>query len=203
MRIEGVRPLLAELEAAHARTSRAASSLASHCAQIAGPRPYRRMVQQPELRTDALIIIQGQQPAIARHLKGSSRVRSTVYAAGRRHHGHRLDDCSSKLPTPSTQCRVVRGVRPDVSPVFARRSRADKRRFRAPRAPAYACHCKVRVCNRHFAAIVRDGSRRTRARRRRRFHGFASAPLRGPSAVHAVWIHSTRIITSFGSLRVA
>ena len=109
-----------------------------------------------------------------------------VYAAGRRHLGHPLDGqdpdvlraiVEEQRAKARAEDRSVRlfleavhaeYAMPGSSEAFVRAFRryplADlrdaERRFRA-----YACRCQARVCDRYFAAVVRDVHERNRARR--------------------------------------
>jgi len=140
------------------------------------------------------------QPVLARHV--ATLLVATflrVYAAGRRHLGHPLDgqdpdvlrviveeqreraraeDRSVRLFLEATHAEYAM---PGSSEAFVRTFRrypledlrAAERRFRA-----HACRCKVRVCDRYFAAIVRDvheagAARRSTDRRQRRYEGQA------------------------------
>lgn len=140
------------------------------------------------------------QPVLARHV--ATLLVATflrVYAAGRRHLGHplegqdpdvlraiveeqrdraRAEDRSVRLFLESVHAEyAIDGSREAFVRTFRRYPledlRAAERRFRA-----HACRCKVRVCDRYFAAIVRDvheaGARRRSAdRRQRRCEGQA------------------------------
>ena len=141
-----------------------------------------------------------QQPVLARHV--ATLLVATflrVYAAGRRHLGHPLDaqdpdalraivedqrdraraeDRSVRLFLEATHAEYAM---PGSSEAFVRTFRRypledlheAERRFRA-----HACRCKVRVCDRYFAAVVRDvhdagAARRSTDRRQRRCDGQA------------------------------
>jgi hypothetical protein len=122
-----------------------------------------------------------------------------VYAAGRRHLGHPLDGqdpgvlraiVEDQRDRARAEDRSVRlfleaihteYAMPGSSEAFVRTFRRypledlqeAERRFRA-----HACRCKVRVCDRYFAAVVRDvhdagAARRSADRRQRRCDGEA------------------------------
>jgi hypothetical protein len=139
-----------------------------------------------------------QQPVLARHV--ATLLVATflrVYAAGRRHLGHPLegqdpDVLRTIVEDQRDRARAEdRSVRlfleaihteyamPGSSEAFVRTFRRypledlhdAERRFRA-----HACRCKVRVCDRYFAAVVRDvhdagAARRSADRRQRRCDG--------------------------------
>lgn len=127
------------------------------------------------------------QPVLARHV--ATLLVATflrVYAAGRRHLGHPLDGqdpdvlrtiVEEQRDHARAENRSVRlfleavhaeYAMPGSSEAFVRAFRRyplddlhdAERRFRA-----YACRCQVRVCDRYFAAVVRDVHDRNRARR--------------------------------------
>jgi hypothetical protein len=109
-----------------------------------------------------------------------------VYAAGRYHVGHPLDGkdpdtsaqsssnnattpaprlapsgCSSKRSMPNTRCRAHAEPSCAPSAEYPLDDLHDaERRFRA-----HACHCQVRLCDRYFAAVVRNVHDSNRAHR--------------------------------------
>jgi len=127
------------------------------------------------------------QPVLARHV--ATLLVATflrVYAAGRRHLGHPLDgqdpdalraiveeqrdkaraeDRSARLFLEAIHAEyAMPGSREAFVRAFRRYPLDDlhdaERRFRA-----YACRCQARVCDRYFAAVVRDVNERNAARR--------------------------------------
>jgi hypothetical protein len=127
------------------------------------------------------------QPVLARHV--ATLLVATflrVYAAGRRHLGHPLDGqdpdvlraiVEQQRAKARAEDRSVRlfleavhaeFAMPGSSEAFVRAFRRyplddlhdAERRFRA-----YACRCQARLCDRYFAAVVRDVHERNRARR--------------------------------------
>ena len=140
------------------------------------------------------------QPVLARHV--ATLLVATflrVYAAGRRHLGHPLDgqdpdvlrtivedqreraraeDRSARLFLEAIHAEyAMEGSCEAFVRAFRRYPLEDlheaERRFRA-----YACRCKVQVCDRYFAAVVRDvheagAARRSAERRQRRCEGQA------------------------------
>ena len=141
-----------------------------------------------------------QQPLLARHV--ATLLVATflrVYAAGRRHLGHPLDgqdpdvlraiveDQRDRARAEERSVRLfleathAEYAMPGSSEAFVRTFRRypledlheAERRFRA-----HACRCKVHVCDRYFAAVVRDvhdagAARRSADRRQRRCDGDA------------------------------
>lgn len=140
------------------------------------------------------------QPVLARHV--ATLLVATflrVYAAGRRHLGHPLDGqdpdvlraiVEEQRERARAEDRSVRLFLESVHAEYAMEGsceafvrafrrypledlREAERRFRA-----HACRCKVRVCDRYFAAVVRDVheaglARRSADRRQRRCEGQA------------------------------
>jgi len=127
------------------------------------------------------------QPVLARHV--ATLLVATflrVYAAGRRHLGHPLDgqdpdvlraivdEQRAKARAEDRSARLfleaihAEYAMPGSCEVFVRTFRRyplddlhdAERRFRA-----YACRCEARVCDRYFAAVVRDAHERGNARR--------------------------------------
>lgn len=128
-----------------------------------------------------------QQPVLARHV--ATLLVATflrVYAAGRRHLGHPLDGhdpdvlrtiVEEQREKARAEDRSVRLFLEAVHAEYAMPGSAEafvrafrryplddlkdaERRFRA-----HACRCQVRVCDRYFAAVVRDVHERNRVRR--------------------------------------
>jgi hypothetical protein len=127
------------------------------------------------------------QPELARHaaaLLVATFLR--VYAAGRRHLGHPLDGhdpdalraiVEEQRDHARAEARSVRlfleavhaeYAMPGSSEAFVRtfrRYRLDDLKDAERRFRAHACRCKVRICDRYFAAVVRDVEERNRTRR--------------------------------------
>lgn len=136
------------------------------------------------------------QPVLARHV--ATLLVATflrVYAAGRRHLGHPLDGqdpdvlraiVEDQRERARAETRSVRLFLESVHAEYTmpgsceafvrtfRRYPLDDLREAERRFRAHACRCEVRVCDRYFAAVVRDvheaGAARRSAERRQRCH---------------------------------